>query len=741
MPPIRKKGNDIQKIKALEPCKHDGALQFTDVPQRLRQIKAMDNESCSCKTHTLLYGTISNGLAVQFPIGLSFGAAASGRPDLRIELVRLRWGNTEGACVGHRSPDHQAHLEHLRTNPWVSSPRFRSTTHSNQLVCARDNRRGTRAATDGREAQPSITAAAAAAGVAVHCTCAHQHSLGGGGGANSIGRYASTAGALLLFSVLQRDAVATVGPSLVLPGLAVLAAELTSAAVKAVAAAVPPPAADPDPDLDPRSYSHRLTVPVAGREEEPIPLPPAGRNWRRRLGGIKAGVGHVSRAAAASLERILGASALLSLAARTWRTVHASSAALAEAVADLTAVGLSYSCLARHAQLGRLPPGRTREMAWRKLHKAAAQRLAHHLGDLPEQPPLGPALAALQRCSIAAGLAVDGVPLCGALDALAAYGGGCTAATAAAVGSGPTSWECGGGDGGGGGRRSRQLLLSFSYSDRRRRHPRRRHAAAAAAARADSTNEHFATTATSQGATVDGGGCGISTAAGGARSGVGDCVVPVTATGDATQLTPEIRSSIQSAATAASAAAATLNDPWDTCSRPTHRCALGSACSETTPAEKRDQNLPPPKPLPASPVSSAASQSPPASTAAASTTRTGSGVARSTTPAASGLSAEVRHQTAPGRLFRVTGATTPSSPASPAHAPAGNAARAAIPATSSHDGAASPLSIPAASQRSSPPPASSTCHLRAFSALTSVVASPAPTHLPPAAAAAAAATD
>ncbi|GLI65546.1 hypothetical protein VaNZ11_009104, partial [Volvox africanus] len=625
MPPKRGKDIDIQKLKALEPCKLDGTLQFGDFPPRLCSVRALDSELCNSKRHTVFCDTISDRLAVQFPMGLAIGAAASGQPDLRIELVQLRWGNTGDTSDG----DHQAHLGDLRTSPWGSYPRSWSTADFNQLVCPWDNCQCTTGATGGRDAQSF-----AASAVVARRTGDHLHCRRGGGGTNSISRCSSTAGALLLFSVLYRDTVAAVGPSLVLPGLAVLAGEMTAAVVTALAAAVPPPVPRAATDPDPCSCWHRLTAPDAGREGGLIPLPATARNWRRRLGAIKAGLGHVSRSAAASsLKRILGASALLSLAAKTWRVVHASSAALAEAVADLTAVGLSYSCLARQAQLGGLPPGRTREMAWRKLHKAAAQRLARHLGDLPPQPPLGPALAALQRCSIAAGLAVDGVPLCGAREALEAYGIG-----------GLGSCESGGGGGSGGGRDSRQgrqLSLSFSYSHRRRQHPRRRLAAAAAATatRTNTTDEHLNLKAISLGVTggggSGGGGCGSGCGGGG-----GGCVVPNTATVDAIQLTPETLPSKQVAAAAAAAAAA-LNDSRGTCSRtaesmgrspPPYRNPPGSGCSETTPpADQRSQSLAPLKPL----HTPAARQSPPSST----------------TSAASELLDEVRRQTAARRLL------------------------------------------------------------------------------------------
>ncbi|GIL44479.1 hypothetical protein Vafri_1931 [Volvox africanus] len=635
----RGKANDVQKIKALEPCKLDGSLQFADFPPRLCPVRALESELCNCKRHTVFCDTTSNRLEVQFPMGLAIGAAASGQPDLRIELVRLRWGNTGDTSAG----DHQAHLGDLRTSPWGNSPRSWAPTHSNQLISPWDKRQCTTGATSGREAQSSAASAVAVRRTGDH----HHHGRRSGGAASSIGRYSSTTGALLLFSVLHRDTAAAVGPSLVLPGLAVLAAELTAAVVTALVAAVPPlvprAATDPDPDPDPCSCWHRLTASDAGREGELIPLPPSGRNWRRRLGTIKSGLGRVSRSAASSsLKRLLGASALLSLAARTWRVVHASSAALAEAVADLTAVGLSYSCLARQAQLGRLPPGRTREMAWRKLHKTAAQRLARHLGDLPAQPPLGPALAALQRCSIAAGLAVDGVPLCGARDALE-VDGGCP----------PGFCESGGGSGGdsggGGSQQGRRLSLSFSYSRRRRKHPRRGHgpaaaAAAAAATRTDTVDEHLTPKSLSLGVTSGrgGGSCDISTTAGDTRSSGGGCVVPITATVHARQVTPETRFSKQSAVAAtAVAAAAALNDPRVTCSRPTesmvrspppYRTPPRSGCEEVTPpAELRDQGLAPPKPL----HTPAASQSPPSST----------------TPASSELPDEVRRQTAARRLL------------------------------------------------------------------------------------------
>ncbi len=125
------------------------------------------------------------------------------------------------------------------------------------------------------------------------------------------------------------------------------------------------------------------------------------------------------------------------------------------------------------------PPGHAQELAWRRCHKTAARRLARHLGDLPASPPLRPALEAWERCGIAAGLAVDGAPLCGVVDSLAMCR---TAAAAAGVGvgvggdtagcgsAGGAGVQAGGGGAGSWGRRAQggQLVLSFSYRGRRK---------------------------------------------------------------------------------------------------------------------------------------------------------------------------------------------------------------------------------------------------------------------------------
>lgn len=85
------------------------------------------------------------------------------------------------------------------------------------------------------------------------------------------------------------------------------------------------------------------------------------------------------------------------------------------------------------------------------------------------------ALEAWERCGIAAGLAVDGAPLCGVVDSLAicrtaaaaAGGGGNTGSCGSAGGAGV---QAGGGATAGWGRRAEggQLVLSFSYRGRRK---------------------------------------------------------------------------------------------------------------------------------------------------------------------------------------------------------------------------------------------------------------------------------
>lgn len=76
--------------------------------------------------------------------------------------------------------------------------------------------------------------------------------------------------------------------------------------------------------------------------------------------------------------------------------------------------------------------GKASEAAWRSCHKAAAQRLAQYCGDLPYQPPLQPLLRAARYCSIAAGVAVEGQPLCG----MPCSGGGLLAGASANDGAG-----------------------------------------------------------------------------------------------------------------------------------------------------------------------------------------------------------------------------------------------------------------------------------------------------------------
>ncbi|EFJ43831.1 hypothetical protein VOLCADRAFT_106661 [Volvox carteri f. nagariensis] len=706
-------------------------------------LQALDDPAYGSESRPVCDDTlyISEGLSVDFPVGIAVSATTSGRPDLRIELVRLRFGST----------GIQTLIEKIMVNKY-GSPK-RSAGQCDGRRCPSP------VAGDGG----AWASAAAACRRNQHVGRRRCHRVDGGKtaatAATTIRQYASTAGALLLFSVLHSDAATAVASSLELPGLTVLAAELVAAAVQRLSLPLPKILTELDQaPMEPQLASLELDLPLstdpchnlschdralkcgplaahskrgdlgalgavgfnpwfgqsavlkvdfspaggggghAAAGGARPPQTPASNSLRRWLVGLMGGLGHVARPASALVERVLGTSALLSLAGRAWRAVHASSAALAEAVVDLTAVGLSYSCLARQAQLGRLPPGRAQELAWRRLHKAAAQRLARHLGDLPEQPPLQPALQALQRCSIAAGLAVDGVPLCGALDSL--RGGGAVSGGGDVGGAG--LWECGSC-----GYSRRRFLFSMSYSHGRRIRRRRAALRQATAVEATMTGLTAAPAAHSTAAPTDlrpqgvGGGLPIATAEAERVPGVPSRDLP---------------------------ARATVADPWVDCSAPSTLPMPQSpplhqprhVCPEIMPAVDRDQQAGRPKLPPA--VSSLASMETtaavqaefcdgevtPPSTASTPLELFPERPYPSSVPPTYG---EVRRRTAPGRLAGSVSSMTappPRQPPNSAHATVGGGAQGSpelqhqVVVITGGSGNASPMSISTAACRGFP---------------------------------------
>ncbi|GFR47223.1 hypothetical protein Agub_g8906 [Astrephomene gubernaculifera] len=542
MSPKERPSIGAQQIRALEPCKRWPKPQAGSIIQSLSSEDHAAGFGRCCPRQTvdvkaIKDATDESGFRVRFPVGLWLAATSSGMPDLRIELVRLQWGpctGTAGFERPHRTSQPSGNLcTHHRGSCSSGSHGCATAASSNASVEAANG-----SIKDAVSSQ-CHTPAKDCGSNHDRCCGSSKHGCSSQATAATASTrlftpllpYLSTAGALLLLSVLHRDlvqsATATLGSSLTQPGASTVAAVAAAATAVAVTATIQNRSCSSHAAVQPAAAAAPAVAAVNGEAagwgpgcgKAPVVRPSAtamasmsleagvkeagakrvglGRRMagsaRRRLGGVAGGVGRAVGCASELFQRLAVSSTLLSLSGLIWRCLHASSAALAEAVVDLLTVGLSYNCLAREAQLGRLPPGRSREMAWRRRHKAAAQRLARHLADLPPQPPLAPALAALQSCSIAAGVAVDGMPLYGALDCLTAYGtrGGDVAGGIAGggVGGGSGGSAAGhdnmrvhkdrGGDGGyvppgGGGSSSGpgggcKLLLRMSYRHRRRR--------------------------------------------------------------------------------------------------------------------------------------------------------------------------------------------------------------------------------------------------------------------------------
>lgn len=127
-----------------------------------------------------------------------------------------------------------------------------------------------------------------------------------------------------------------------------------------------------------------------------------------------------------------------------------------QSVVALMAVAADYNSLSRAAARGSIPAGKKLEAAWHAAHKRAAQRVAQYMTDLPEVPPLQPALRVFERLSIAAGIAVGGCGLLGATPGLH------EASAQSWPGGGGSGWGAAAGGGAGSSGDSAQLLLSAS---------------------------------------------------------------------------------------------------------------------------------------------------------------------------------------------------------------------------------------------------------------------------------------
>eukprot|EP00879_Flechtneria_rotunda_P001554 GHRR01001713.1.p1 GENE.GHRR01001713.1~~GHRR01001713.1.p1 ORF type:complete len:1175 (+),score=492.98 GHRR01001713.1:413-3937(+) len=131
-----------------------------------------------------------------------------------------------------------------------------------------------------------------------------------------------------------------------------------------------------------------------------------GVGWVDTVCGVMAGTMHTLRC-------LSGPAALLASAGWLWSMLHPSSHNLATCMVAVLAVAADYSQLSTDTQKGRIKPGKQMEAAWHARHKAAARQLAAYCRDLPATPPLQPLANLAARCSIAAGLAIDGQGLMG----------------------------------------------------------------------------------------------------------------------------------------------------------------------------------------------------------------------------------------------------------------------------------------------------------------------------------------
>lgn len=131
-----------------------------------------------------------------------------------------------------------------------------------------------------------------------------------------------------------------------------------------------------------------------------------------RLGWLR-GAGGTARAGMHTLHSLSGPAAAVAFGSYTWAALAPSSHQLLQCIVALMAVSADYNKLGRDAAQGRIAPGKELEGAWRACHKRSAGRVAHYLGDLPRSPPLGRALDAYARLSIAAAVMCDGGALAG----------------------------------------------------------------------------------------------------------------------------------------------------------------------------------------------------------------------------------------------------------------------------------------------------------------------------------------